>query len=138
MTPAEKLLAWFLRGTAVLLLSAALAVVMPFAWMNAVHAWFGLGELPDLPIIGYLTRSLSAVYAVLGVACWCCSRVVRQALPLLEMAVPLSLVFALIIILIDVLADMPTLWTLVEGPFLLVWTVAFWCLVRRASRREIG
>ena len=37
--------------------------------MNAIHAEMGLGQLPDAPIIDYLTRSLSLLYASLAPLC---------------------------------------------------------------------
>ncbi len=43
------------------MLTALGAVVMPFDWMNVIHRQAGLGELPDVPIVGYLTRSISGL-----------------------------------------------------------------------------
>jgi hypothetical protein len=61
---AERLLVVLLRTIAA---AGALAIVptfMPHGWMNACHRWLGLGELPETPIIVYLTRSLSAMYVL--------------------------------------------------------------------------
>lgn len=44
------------------MLTALVAVVMPYEWMNVIHRQAGLGELPHVPIVGYLTRSISALY----------------------------------------------------------------------------
>ncbi len=53
----EQMLVWLLRfGGAVMLLALG-AVVMPYEWMNGVHRNVGLGDLPHVPIVGYLTRS---------------------------------------------------------------------------------
>lgn len=49
-----RLFLWIV-GTASLL--AVAAVVMPYAWMNAIHQWLGMGRLPSDPIVGYLARS---------------------------------------------------------------------------------
>ena len=51
----ERTLVWLLRLSAVLLLTAIVPAVMPFAWMKAIHRLLGMGELPEGPIIGYLT-----------------------------------------------------------------------------------
>jgi hypothetical protein len=130
MTPAERRLIWFLRLTALLLIAAAGAVLLPSTWMNAIHEWLGLGALPDMPMVGYMTRSVSALYACLGAGCWYVSRNVRRYLPLLRFSLPVSFAFALTLIAIDVHEEMPLAWTLGEGAFLLGWTLALWRLVR--------
>src|SRR4051794_12836969 len=94
MNASERRLCWFLRITAVVLLPAAGAVVMPYAWMNAIHHALGLGTLPDAPLVAYLTRSLSALYAGLGVYCWILSGDVKRYRPLLAWSVPLGFVFS--------------------------------------------
>ena len=48
------------------LLTAIIPSMMPFEWMKEIHRYLGMGELPDGPIMGYLTRSLSAMYAMHG------------------------------------------------------------------------
>lgn len=133
MTPAEKMLAWFLRGTAVILLSAALAVVMPTAWMSALNDSLGLAPLPEGPLVEYLTRSISALYAALGASYWYISLQVRRFLPLIRFGVPLTLLFGAVLVAIDVQVSMPIAWTAVEGPFLLVWSLLLWWLVRRVE-----
>ncbi len=131
MTPAENMLAWFLRLTAVMLLCAAFAVIMPTAWMSAFNDRIGLAPLPEGPLVEYLTRSLSALYAGLGASYWFLSRDVRRYLPLLRFSVPVTLIFGGTLIAIDIVADMPIAWTACEGPFLLAWTLLFWWLMRR-------
>jgi hypothetical protein len=66
MTRNERILVWLLRVTGVIMLTALGAVVMPFGWMNSIHQQLGLGALPNVPIVGYLTRSISALYALHG------------------------------------------------------------------------
>ncbi len=50
----ELILIWLLRLGGVVMLTALGAVVMPYSWMNAIHQQLGLGELPHVPIVGYL------------------------------------------------------------------------------------
>jgi hypothetical protein len=65
---AERLLYRLLQLNAGVLLLAAPRVLLPFAWMDAVHREvLGLGSLPELPITKYMARSLSLVYAMHGV-----------------------------------------------------------------------
>ena len=66
----ELFLKWFIRYIGSVSMLAAFAVVMPYSWMNAIHGWLGMGELPADPIVGYLSRSTSAFYALFGGLLW--------------------------------------------------------------------
>lgn len=136
MTHSEKWLVGFLRLTAVVLLSAAFPVVMPTAWMETINDYLGLEPLPATPMIGYLTRSLSALYAGLGACCWYVTGDIERYRPLLQFAVTVTLFFAATLIAVDVLVAMPTVWTVIEAAFLLLWTLALWCLLRRGPERH--
>ena len=52
----ERILVWLLRLGGAVMLTALVSVVMPFDWMNVIHRQAGLGELPHVPIVGYLGR----------------------------------------------------------------------------------
>ncbi len=127
------MLIWFFRLTAVMLLAAAIAIFLPRAWMNIVSEWLGLGELPTAPLMAYLTRSVSALYAAIGASFWFMSRDVRRYLPLLRFLIPVTLVFDVTIITLDVLIPMPTAWIVGESLAILAWTAALWWLVRRCE-----
>jgi Na+-translocating ferredoxin:NAD+ oxidoreductase RnfD subunit len=116
----EKVLVTLLRMGAVITLSALGAVVMPQTWMAAIHQALGMGDLPDLPIVGYLTRSLSALYAVHGAMLLFVSFDVRRYLPLVRFSAGLVIVFGAMLLAIDAAAGLPWWWTFVEGPFLVV------------------
>jgi hypothetical protein len=62
----ERHLALLLRGIGCLDLLALIAVVMPRHWMDVAHQWAGLGSIPREPIVGYLARTASALYALHG------------------------------------------------------------------------
>ena len=51
----RRTLVILLRLEAIHLLTALIASMMPLAWMKEIHRSLGMGELPDGPIIGYLT-----------------------------------------------------------------------------------
>ena len=51
-------------GTSSLL--ALIFVPVPYSWMNGIHQYLGMGELSHQPVVGYLARSTSAFYAILG------------------------------------------------------------------------
>jgi len=97
-------------------LLALVAVVMPYSWMNAVHGWLGMGTLPAEPIVGYLARSTSGFYALLGGLAWVVSFDLarhRQVLCYLGAA---TIVFGAILLAVDLLEGMPLWWSLGEGP----------------------
>ena len=47
-------------------LLAVFAFAMPQSWMAAVHQWLGMGVLPDKPVVEYLARTTSALFAFYG------------------------------------------------------------------------
>lgn len=80
----ERILVWLLRLGGAVMLTALGAVVMPFDWMNSIHRQVGLGELPHVPIVGYLTRSISALYALHGALLVFMAVDVRRYLPVVR------------------------------------------------------
>ncbi len=116
MSEQDRLLVLFLRimGSAALL--AIGAVVMPYSWMDGVHRWLGMGRLPDEPIVGYLARSTSAFYAMLGGLAWVASfDLYRHRLILCYLGAA-TIVFGLALLIIDILEGMPQYWVVCEGP----------------------
>ncbi len=129
----EKALVWLLRASAVLLLTALVPAVMPFGWMVATHRWLGLGELPQGPIIGYLTRSLSMLYAVHGVLVFYLSLDVQRFLPVIRCLAALNIAFGIGMIVLDCQVGLPLWWILAEGPFLIaLGAVLLWLAARIA------
>ena len=102
-------------GTAALF--AVFAVVMPYSWMDAIHRWLGMGELPDQPIVGYLARSTSAFYALLGGLLWVISFDVYRHRMVLRYIGVAVIVFGVALFAVDLLERMPLWWSLCEGPF---------------------
>ena len=116
MTREDWLFRLFLRVMGSVSLLALVAVVMPYSWMNAVHGWLGMGTLPAEPIVGYLARSTSGFYALLGGLAWVVSFDLarhRQVLCYLGAA---TIVFGAILLAVDLLEGMPLWWSLGEGP----------------------
>src|SRR5688572_3366178 len=68
LTPqrSRALLRCLLVLSGVMTLLALPAVFMPTAWMDHFHRGLDLGPLPQKPIIEYLTRSVSFLYAAFG------------------------------------------------------------------------
>lgn len=120
MNRAEKALVLILRVTAVLLLTALIPAVMPFAWMEEIHDHLGMGELPKAPIVGYLARSVSALYAMHGALVWFVSLDIRRYLPVIRFLAVLGIAFGAGMLVLDVMVGIPLPWTLCEGPFIAV------------------
>ena len=63
---ADRLLRWILILSGLSMVIAVIPMVMPQSWMVAGHQWLGLGDWPSQPIVPYLARTTSGLYAVLG------------------------------------------------------------------------
>jgi hypothetical protein len=120
MSRHEKALVVLLQICGVVLLTALVPAVMPFAWMDAIHRALGLGRLPDAPIVGYLTRSVSAFYALHGVLVCYCSFDVRRYLPVVKCLAAACMLFGAGMLVLDVLVGMPLVWILGEGPSIII------------------
>jgi len=135
MLPTPKdFLVLLLRFVAGLLLLAAIAIVMPFAWMAALHQGLGLGGLPELPIIQYLTRSTSALYATWGALFLYLSFDVRRHLALIRFLMLVKLAFAAVMFAIDVWVGMPWYWTICEGPPIMVVAAVIYGLAQKVQK----
>ncbi|MFV2068694.1 MAG: hypothetical protein ACC645_17115 [Pirellulales bacterium] len=139
MSRSERALTWILRISAVLLLAAVFPTVMRFAWMDAIHRHLGMGELPDVPIVSYLTRSLSAMYAMHGALMFFVSLDVRRFLPVVRCLAVLGILFGIGMIVLDVSVGLPLLWIIGEGPFIIVLGgVLLWLAGRVQSEHQKG
>ena len=114
---------------------AILAVVMPYAWMDAVHRHLGLGALPAEPIVGYLARSTSAFYALLGGLLWVLSFDLRRHHVTLCYLGAAIVLFGLAILGVDLAEGLPLFWSLWEGPIDIAFGAAIlWLALRRGVR----
>jgi hypothetical protein len=87
------------------MLAALGAVVMPFDWMNSIHQQLGLGSLPNVPIVGYLTRSISTLYALHGALLIFLAT--RRYLPVVRFLAVTDAVFGALMLGIDWAVGMP-------------------------------
>jgi hypothetical protein len=117
----EQILKLILRLVGSWSLFALIFVVEPYAWMDSIHSALGMGRLPDESVVGYLARSTSAFYALLGGLFWVVSFDLRrhhQVVIYLGAAVS---VFGVMLLAIDWWEGMPPLWTVWEGPFVIAF-----------------
>ena len=137
----EKTLVLFLRFDGIIMLAAPFPSMMPLAWMQEIHRYLGMGELPAGPIIGYLTRSLSVMYAMHGAILLFLSLDVHRFLPVIKFVVVLTILFGLWLTALDFATGMPPLWTICEGPSLFVlYCGVLWLTghVQDLRKRESG
>lgn len=112
----NRFLTLFLRVVGTVAGTAAFCAVMPLTWMDAVHRAFGMGALPPQPIVAYLARSASALYALLGGLFWMLSCDVVRYRPVIRWLGRAAIVLGLLLLWIDSTAGLPRLWQLAEGP----------------------
>ena len=120
-----------------MLLLAVPAIFLPFTWMAAVHAWLGLGELPQTPVVEYLVRSLSGMYAFWGPIFLFLAADVHRYLPLVRFVARLQIVFGVGMLVLDTVVGMPLPWIISEGPVIVALSLVALSLARRIpSDRE--
>ena len=130
----EGYLSLLLRLEAVVLLAALTAALMPTAWMASTHAWLGLGEMPRTPLVEYLTRSLSLVYATWVPVLWLTACDVRRYRTLIGVMAWTRFALGVGLLALDVAVGMPWLWLLAEGPSIMALSLVVAALVRRVGR----
>jgi hypothetical protein len=110
----QLLQSWLLRLAGLAEILAFIAVVMPRSWMEASHAWLGLGVMPVGTIIMFLTRRASYVYGVHGIfLCVLASDVVRFR-PLVRLNGASFLVASPVFLIIDYTSGTPFYWTVID------------------------
>jgi len=115
MTRQERFLKLIIRILGTGSATAAFFVVVPYTWMNAIHQWLGLGRLPDTPVVGYLARSTSAFYALLGGLLWVVSFDLHRHLLVLRYLGAAIVLFGVTLFAVDWVEGLPAYWRWWEG-----------------------
>jgi hypothetical protein len=136
LTGLERLLVWVLRVTGCSEILAMVAVFMPFRWSVEAHAQLGLGQLPDMPVVLYLIRSASLLYAVHGVIVFFMSRDVRRNSRLITVLGVASLCQGIVLLFVDYSARLPKWWMLWEASVYWGMAAAILFLQQRIRRRR--
>jgi hypothetical protein len=131
----ETILVLVLRISGIILMTALVPAVMPFAWMQEIHRWIGMGELPNEPIVGYLARSLSLMYAMHGALIFFVSLDIQRLLPVARFLAILGLAFGVAMIFLDLAVGMPAYWVLGEGPFIIPLSAVILWLSYRVTKQ---
>ena len=132
----ERMLVLLLRAIAVAAALAVVPVFMPHRWMDACHRWLGLGSLDELPVIVYLTRSLSAMYVFHAGVLWVVARDVRRYAAMVTYLAAAFVAFGIVMLWIDIHARLPWPWIAVEGPLAIAFGVAILILQRKVYASE--
>jgi hypothetical protein len=132
----EKILIIILRLSGLLLITAFIAVLLPYDTMDRIHQQLGLGNLPQAPIVDYLARSVSFFYGMHGVIVLYISFNLRKYLSLLKLLCFLGFLFGITLFLIDINAPMPARWTFAEGPIVVTLNLVVYILVKMLEREN--
>ncbi len=135
-TNSEKILKLLLRFLGTTSLFALVFVVAPYSWLDSIHSYLGMGQFPDKPVVGYLARSTSALYAIMGGLFWTVSfDLGRHRLVLRYLGAAITL-FGAALLVIDWSEGLPFLWKVWEGPFLIAIGLAIFFLSRKIKTSE--
>ena len=127
VNPAARKLTWLLRAIGLFDLLSLLAVFMPRQWHDWAHGFAGLGAMPESPIVIYLARSASALYALYGALLLFLATDVRRHRPVIRFLAWAAQVHALLLVGIDWSAGLPLWWLLAEGVGYAGWAaLALW------------
>ena len=136
---AERALKFLLRYIGTMSLLALVAVFMPYQWMDATHRALGMGPLPAEPVVGYLARSLSLFYALLGGLLWVLSFDPRRYRVILRYLAGAFIFFGVVILGVDFVEGMPWFWKLAEGPVVIAFgALTFWCCAKLDDSEELS
>lgn len=128
---AEKLLILVLRFEAAILILALPAMLLPTEWMASVHQWLGLGTFPRGAIVEYLTRSLSALYALWAPLLLYLTFDLKRYLALIAFLAWMRILLGIALLILDLWIGMPLLWTLGEGPGIVAISVIQYLLAKK-------
>jgi hypothetical protein len=131
----DRVLRMLLRWVGIVSLFALVAVFMPYAWMDNIHRAIGMGSLPSQPIVGYLARSLSLFYALMGGLLLLCSFDIPRYWVLLRYLSIAFVFFGMVVLGIDYFEGMPDYWRRLEGPFVIAYGIAMMVLVLRSKKK---
>lgn len=131
---ARRLLVVLLRVTGLTMLCALVFVFCPFQWMAAIHQRLGMGQLNYSPLMSYLTRMLSAMYASLGAVFVFTSFDIVRYLPLVRFVGAVTILGGAGVTILDAIIKLPIFWTVSEGPFTVLLGLAMVLLASRVNR----
>jgi len=109
------LTAWILRLSGAVEILAFIAVIMPRSWMEISHAWLGMGEMPNAPVLMFMIRQASYTYGMHGVSLWVLASDVIRFRKLVILNGIAYLLAGPIFFWIDCTTGMPWYWTAIDS-----------------------
>jgi len=132
----ERTLKLILRVMGSSSLLALVFIGAPHSWMESIHESLGMGRLPDGPVVGYLARSTSAFYAMVGGLFWVVSfDLGRHRRVLIYLGAAITCL-GVVLFLVDRAEGLPPLWAIWEGPFVFAFGIVLLLLSRRLEYRR--
>ena len=110
-------------------------LLLPQEAMSQIHTSLGLGIFPREPIMNYLTRSLAMFYAICGLGTFVISLDVNRYRPLIKLWAALAVLKGLIMLGIDLHAEMPWWWTLPEASSSIFVGLIVFALAQRVEEK---
>lgn len=107
--------AWVLRSVGAVEMLAFGAVLLPRAWMEAIHARMGLTEMPQGPVFDSVMRQVSFSYGLHGLALWFIAADVRRYRPLVILTAVGYLLAGPVFFVVDFSNGMPWSWMAGNG-----------------------
>ena len=112
----DRILAGLLRGLGAVDLLAVAVVFLSDEAIDTVIRSAGLDPLPVSPVVGYLIRSTSVLYALHGALLLGMAADVVRYRTLIRLLGWLAMIHGGLLFSIDLQADLPGWWRTVEGP----------------------
>jgi hypothetical protein len=134
MSIKEKTFVYLLRVTGIIMAFALVFVFCPLYWMDSMHQSLGLGPLPAGPVVEYLARTESALYAFLGLILYFISFDVSHYQSLIRFLAWITIPFSIGVTLLDIKLRLPLFWTVSEGPLTLLLGLALLYLTKPSLR----
>jgi hypothetical protein len=129
----ETWLRLVLRANGVVCGLAIFPALMPAAWMAATHQWLQLGTFPPGPVVIYMARCLSGLYAALGGLMLLSGTDVRRYGPVIRYLGAVLSGMGLLVLVVGIGIRLPVWWIVAEGPVVMADGMAILLLQRSAA-----
>jgi hypothetical protein len=130
------LLTTLLRVGGSVLSLAAVAMLLPRETMVATNLRLGLEPLVETPLVLYLARTTSALYALRGLSYFVAASDPVRYRPFIVFIGATNVAFGVALGAIGVTAGMPAWWTALESPFVIGTGILLLVLVRWVPRER--
>lgn len=123
-----------LAVTGVLGTSGFVILFVPWDWIAGMFAFFGLGSLPDAPVIRYMIRVVCALAGFAGLYCLVLARSPLQYPTLLLLTVAGLLGMGVVMLAAGALTRVPSYWYLIDPLYCVLAGVLLAVLWKKAAR----